>query len=253
MGSLPSISTFVFIALFLAIQCRVAYVDRRDKQMVPWEELEPVLFREASPSDEELPRRRVRPAWACCRYCLLQLKEWCCWCTGICFGVENILKLITGSDPERSGSQREPVHQVPPRLSVRSGSGQPGDSAHQREVRSRGQRSEASLAHPGSPEPLLPSDAVSGSECQSIRDGSARPQCSMGSSPSRGQCCGVYPSARVVQPHLPARSCIPPMDRTIAVQHIVALYRASCPRLLEAMHCRRYQCALLHKHHTKSR
>ena len=99
MGSLPSVSTLVFIALFLAIQCRAAYVDRRDKQMVPWEELEPVLFREASPSDEELPRRRVRPAWACCRYCLLQLKEWCCWCTGICFGVENILKLITEAIP----------------------------------------------------------------------------------------------------------------------------------------------------------
>ncbi|CAE7755059.1 HERC2 [Symbiodinium microadriaticum] len=99
MSSLPSISTFVFTALFLVIQCRAAYVDRRDKQMVPWEELEPILFREALPSDEELPRRRVRPAWACCRYCLVQLKEWCCWCAGICFGVENILQLIMDAIP----------------------------------------------------------------------------------------------------------------------------------------------------------
>ena len=75
----------------------------------------------------------------------------------------------------------------------------------------------------------------------------------MGSSPSWGECCGVHPSARVVQPRLPAGSCIPPMDRIIAIQHIDALYRASCPRLLEAMHCRRYQCALLHKHHSKAR
>eukprot|EP00439_Symbiodinium_sp_Y106_P079588 s2050_g18.t1 len=86
MGSLPSISTFVFIALFLAIQCRVAYVDRRDKQM-------------ALPSDEDLPPRRVRPTRACCRYCLVQLKEWCCWCTGICFGVEKILQHITDAIP----------------------------------------------------------------------------------------------------------------------------------------------------------
>ncbi|CAE7253645.1 HERC2 [Symbiodinium sp. CCMP2456] len=100
MGSLPSISTFVFIAVFLVIQCRAAYVDRRDKQMVPWEELEPILFREALPSDEELPRRRgAAPVWACCRYCLVQLKEWCCWCTGICFGVENILQLLMDAIP----------------------------------------------------------------------------------------------------------------------------------------------------------
>ena len=45
--------------------------------MVPWEEFEPILFREALSSDEKLPRRRVRPAWACCHYCLVHLKEWC--------------------------------------------------------------------------------------------------------------------------------------------------------------------------------
>ena len=78
-----------------------------------------------------------------------------------------------GRDPERSTTQREPVHQVPPRASMQGGSGQPRDSAHQREVRSRGQRSEASPAHPGSPEPSLPSDAVIGSDRQSTRNGSA--------------------------------------------------------------------------------
>ena len=106
MTSSPAISVFVVIGLFLLVQSRAAYVDRQAERMVPWEEVEAVLLRDKvvddTPEDtytyEEVPRRRGRARAACCSG-VTALKEWCCWCAGICFGVENILTVVTEMIP----------------------------------------------------------------------------------------------------------------------------------------------------------
>ena len=99
MTSPPALAAFVFTFLFFTVLLFAVCVDRRTRRAIPWEMVEPVLFRtsgedpedgsEAEEVQESTPRRN------CCLRQLAELKDWCFWCAGICFGVENILQIIT--------------------------------------------------------------------------------------------------------------------------------------------------------------
>ncbi|CAE7546111.1 Lztr1 [Symbiodinium sp. CCMP2592] len=87
-SSLPAISVFTFLGLFCLVLSRAAYVDCRSWKLVPWEEIEPVLFKQTTePSEEEAPK-----GWAWRR--VAEVKEWTFWCAGICFGISDIAALI---------------------------------------------------------------------------------------------------------------------------------------------------------------
>ncbi|CAE7197674.1 HERC1 [Symbiodinium natans] len=87
-STLPAVSVFVFLALFALVFARAALVDRRNRDMVPWEEIEPALFRQAPASEvEEVPK-----GW--CMQRVAEAKDWTLWCAGICFGVQDIASLI---------------------------------------------------------------------------------------------------------------------------------------------------------------
>ncbi|CAE7747042.1 HERC1, partial [Symbiodinium microadriaticum] len=88
-STLPAVSVFVFLALFALVFARAALVDRRNQNMVPWEEIEPALFRQApaSKAEEEVPK-----GW--CMQRVAEAKDWTLWCAGICFGVQDIAGLI---------------------------------------------------------------------------------------------------------------------------------------------------------------
>ena len=96
-NSLPAISTLAFVALFLLVFCRALQVDWQTQKAVPWRVVEPVLLRvketsEDDNSDDEVPaahRARAR----CCQK-LACMKDWCTWCAGICFDVENIVQVV---------------------------------------------------------------------------------------------------------------------------------------------------------------
>eukprot|EP00439_Symbiodinium_sp_Y106_P077455 s2196_g16.t1 len=100
-SSLPAISTLLFVASFFVVLMRAAYVDNRTQQAVPWEMVEPVLFREkphVSGEDSDSDAQgddEPKPKHNCCVRQLITVKEWCFWCTGICFGVENIVQIVT--------------------------------------------------------------------------------------------------------------------------------------------------------------
>ena len=100
MTSPPALAAFVFMLFFSIVLLIAAYMDRRTRRAIPWEMVEPVLFRTRSelPEDgseaEDVGESRQTPG-SCCLRQLAELKDWCFWCAGICFGVENILQIIT--------------------------------------------------------------------------------------------------------------------------------------------------------------
>ena len=96
--SLPAISTLVFVALFLLVFGRALQVDLRTQKAVPWRVVEPVLLRVTEKSEDDNSDDEVRAAHrarACCCQKLVCMKDWCTWCAGICFGVENIVQIVT--------------------------------------------------------------------------------------------------------------------------------------------------------------
>ncbi|CAE7224854.1 HERC2 [Symbiodinium pilosum] len=95
MRTLPAVSTFAFIALFGVVLCRAAYVDQRAQKTIPWASIEPVMLRTKPISEEDEAGAEHEPKRRCCCSQLACLKDWCLWCTGICFGVENIVQIFT--------------------------------------------------------------------------------------------------------------------------------------------------------------
>ncbi|CAE7320868.1 ACBP4 [Symbiodinium sp. CCMP2592] len=94
-SSLPAISTLLFVALFFVVLMRSSYVDRKMQQAVPWEMVEPVLFREKPNSDSDSEAEgEDEPKRNCCVRQLITAREGCFWCAGICFGVENMGQIV---------------------------------------------------------------------------------------------------------------------------------------------------------------
>ncbi|CAE7885026.1 unnamed protein product [Symbiodinium microadriaticum] len=89
-GSLPAISTFTFLVLFGLVFARASYVDRKSRIKVPWEELEPVLFKQATKEEDSLEEALS----SCCWRRLAEAKDWTFWSAGICFGLQDIASLI---------------------------------------------------------------------------------------------------------------------------------------------------------------
>jgi len=89
-SSLPAASVFTFVALFLLVFVRAVIMDQRSQAIVPWEEIEPVLFRQAATpegGEEEVPK-----GW--CLRRVAEIKDWTFWCAGICFGIQDFASFI---------------------------------------------------------------------------------------------------------------------------------------------------------------
>ncbi|CAE7577395.1 gefF [Symbiodinium sp. CCMP2456] len=87
-STLPAISVFTFLALFCAVFARASYVDC--KKLVPWEEIEPVLFKQTQAAQDS--HAEVPTVWAWRR--VAEATQWTCWCAGMCTGISGIVALI---------------------------------------------------------------------------------------------------------------------------------------------------------------